>query len=83
MATVTHVYTIEYVANMLDENLEMIETIIENHDNLSYGTIINVQTGKENVTTGLTYGGIEELKDMLANARRSSRAVPVHLESFL
>ena len=37
MATVTHVCTIEYVAKMLGEDLEMLEAIIENDDNLSYG----------------------------------------------
>ena len=47
MATVTHVCTIEYVAKMLGEDLEMLEAIIENDDNLSYGTIIRVHSGSE------------------------------------
>ncbi len=35
MATVRHVCTIEHVAKMLGENLEMLEDIVENDDNLS------------------------------------------------
>jgi hypothetical protein len=71
MPTVTHVGTIEYVARMLGEDLEMLEAIVANDDNLSYGAIISVHTGNEEAITALTDDGIDELKDMLADARRS------------
>ena len=35
MATVTQVYTVAYVARLLDEDQEMLEAIVYNDDNLS------------------------------------------------
>ena len=83
MATVTHVCTIEYVAKMLGEDVEMLEAIIENDDNLSYGTIISIETGSEEGITALTDDGIDELKDMLHDARRSPDAWRGFLEDFV
>ena len=88
MATVTHVCTIEYVAAeyvaaQLGEDLEMLETIIENDDNLSYGAIISVQTRSDEAITALTDDGIEELKDMLTDARRSPKAWRGFLDDFI
>ena len=83
MATVTHVCTIEHVAKMLGEDLEMLETIVENDDNLSYGAIISVHTGSEEGITALTDDGIDELKDMLDDARRSPDAWRAFLEDFV
>ncbi|OSP52959.1 hypothetical protein [Pseudoruegeria sp. SK021] len=42
MAAITHICTIEHVAKMLGEDLEMLEAIVENDDNLSYGAITSV-----------------------------------------
>ena len=42
MATVTHVFTIDYVAKMLGEDPELLEAIVSNDDNLTYGDIISV-----------------------------------------
>lgn len=83
MATVTHICTIDYVAAMLGEDLEMLEAIIANDDNLSYGAIISVYTGNDEAITALTDDGIEELKDMLADARRSSETWRGFLEDFV
>ena len=47
MATVTHVYTIEYAAKLLGEDPELLDAIIFNDDNLTYGTIIFVCTGTD------------------------------------
>ena len=45
-ATVTHVCTLEYVAKMLGEDPELLEAIVYNDDNLTYGAIISVYTGR-------------------------------------
>jgi hypothetical protein len=79
MATVTRVYTLEYVAQLLGEDLEMLEEIVGNDDNLSYGNIISVHTGSDESATVLTAHGIEELREMLRDARRS----PEHWSDFL
>ena len=83
MATVTHVCTIERVAKMLGEDLEMLEAIVENDDNLSYGAIISIHTGSEEGITALTDDGIDELKDMLHNARCSPDTWRAFLEDFV
>jgi hypothetical protein len=40
MAVVTHVRTIEYVAKLLNEDVALLEAIICNDDNLTYGNIV-------------------------------------------
>ena len=79
MATVTQVYAITYVATMLGEDPEMLEAIVSNDDNLSYGAIISVHTDADEAITALTDDGIGELRDMLVDARRS----PQHWRDFL
>jgi hypothetical protein len=74
MAAVTHVCALDYVAKMLGEDLELLEAIVWNDDNLTYGSIISVYTGPDETITALTDDGIEELTDMLADARRSPEA---------
>ncbi|NSY40846.1 hypothetical protein, partial [Leisingera sp. ANG59] len=49
----------------------LLEAIVSNDDNLSYGSIVSVQIGQDKYITTLTDDGICELKDMLADARRS------------
>lgn len=83
MATVTHVYTIEHAATLLGEDPELIDAIISNDDNLSYGTIISICNGTEESATTLTRLGIEELRDMLTYARRSEQAWNDFLEDFV
>ena len=83
MATVTHVYTIEYAAKLLGEDPELLEAIISNDDNLTYGTIIYVCTGTDESFNTLTEDGIDELRDMLRNARRSEDAWNNFLEDFV
>jgi hypothetical protein len=69
MAAVTHVCTLDYVAKMLGEDPELLEAIVYNDDNLTYGSIITVYTGPDDTITALTDDGIGELKDMLRDAR--------------
>jgi len=79
MATVTHVFTIDYVAQILDEDLELLRAIVDNPDNLTYGNIVKVRTGTDAAITALTDDGIDELQLMLADARRSTK----HWDDFL
>lgn len=73
MATVTRVYTIEYAAKLLGEDPELLEAIISNDDNLTYGTIIYVCTGTDESINTLTEDGIDELRDMLKVVSRFFR----------
>lgn len=83
MATVTHVYTIEYAAKLLGEDPELLEAIISNDDNLTYGTIIYVCTSTDESFNTLTKDGIDELRDMLKDARRSEDVWNDFLEDFV
>ncbi len=71
MAVVTHVYLTSYVANILGEHPELIEAILSNDDSLSYGSIISVSAGPDEYQTAITSQGIEELRDFIADFRRS------------
>ena len=82
-ATVTHVCTIEYVAKMPGEDQELLEAIVCNDDNLTYGTIVSVYTGTDEAITALTDDGISEIKDMLAAARRSTKEWHDFLQDFV
>lgn len=83
MATVTSVCTIAYVAELLGEDLEMIEAICYNSDDLSYGNLITVYTGGDDAITAVTDDGIQELKDMLHDARQSQQNWLNFLEDFV
>jgi hypothetical protein len=83
MATVTQVSAIDYVAKMLVEDPELLEAIVHNDDNLTYGNIVTVYTGTDEAITALTDDGIEELKDMLAAARRSTEEWDDFLQDFV
>lgn len=83
MATVTHVHTLAYVAQILDEDLELLEAITDNDDNLNYGDIITVWTGSEETVTALTDDGIDAIRELLADARRSPEAWQDFVQSFV
>ena len=61
---------------MLGEDPELLEAIVYNDDNLSYGAIISVYTGPDETITALTDDGIDELKNMLSDARATRPAGP-------
>ena len=71
MATITYVFTLSHVAEMLGEDLELLQVIVSNSDNLTYGSIISVIEGDDASVTALTDDGIDELTRMLSEARRS------------
>jgi len=83
MAAVTHVSTIGYVAKMLGEDVELLEAIISNDDNLTYGNIVSVYTGADETVTAMTDDGIEELKDMIRDARTSTQTWHEFLDDFV
>jgi len=83
MATITYVFTIDHVAEMLGEDLQLLQVIVRNSDNLTYGNIISVVTGDDEAITALTDDGIDELNQMLSTARRSPEAWNEFLDSFV
>lgn len=83
MAAVTQLYTIDEVARILGENLEMLNAIVSNDDNLSYGNIVSVYTGTDEAITAVTGHGIEELRDLILDARLSSKEWHNFLEDLV
>ena len=83
MAAITHVRSLDCVAAILKEDRELLEAIVWNDDNLTYGTIISVYTGPDEAITALTDDGIEELSDMLRDARRTTETWHAFLDDFL
>lgn len=83
MATVRFVFTLDYVAEILEEDVDLLQAIIRNDDNLTYGDIVTVVTGEDQTTSALTDDGIEELRQMLADARKSAAKWQEFLEFFI
>ena len=83
MAAVTHVCTIDYVARKLGEDVELLEAIISNDDNLTYGNIVSVYAGADEPVTAMTDDGIEELTDMIRDARITTETWHEFLEDFV
>ncbi|NKJ38547.1 hypothetical protein [Rhizobium sp. SG570] len=82
MATITYVFTLSHVAEMLGEDLELLQAIVSNSDNLTYGSIISVIEGDDASVTALTDDGIDELTHMLSEARRSPATWAEFLDDF-
>ena len=83
MAAPTHVRTLDYVARMLDEDVELLEAIVSNDDNLTYGAIISVHIGPNEAIIALTVHGVEELTDMLRGARLTTQTWHDFLDAFV
>lgn len=83
MATVRFVFTIDYVAEILGEDVDLLREIISNDDNLSYGNVISVVTGDDQSTSALTDDGVDELRQMLSDARRSAETWQEFLDLFV
>ena len=75
--------TIDYVAKMLDEDVELLEAIAYNNDNLTYGSIISVYVGPDETITALTDDGIEVLTDMIKAARLTAKTWYEFLDDFV
>jgi len=68
---------------MLGEDPELLEAIIHNEDNLTYGNIISVYVGPDETVTALTDNGIEELTDMIRAARITTKTWHEFLYDFV
>jgi hypothetical protein len=69
MARVTHVTSIDHVAKMIGESVELIEVVSWNSDNIDYGEMIHVHDGTEEGITTFTDRGIESLQEFIADVR--------------
>ncbi len=83
MAAVTHVRAINYAAKMLGEDVALLEAIIANDDNLTYGNIVTVYLGPDDTISALTDDGLEELKDMIRAARVTTKNWHEFLDDFV
>ena len=83
MAAVTHVRAINYAAKMLGEDVALLEAIIANDDNLTYGHIVTVYLGPDDTTSALTDDGVEELKDMIRAARVTTKTWHEFIDDFV
>ncbi|WP_082912370.1 hypothetical protein [Sinorhizobium americanum] len=70
-------------AELLGEDLELLEAIVRNSANLTYGSIISVVHGDDETTTALSDDGIDVLNQMLSAAHRSPEAWNDFLDSFV
>ena len=57
----------------------LIHAIVSNDDNLTWGSIISVSFGPEDIRSAITDDGIDQLRAMITEARRS----PKEWDSFL
>jgi hypothetical protein len=80
MATVRHVFMLDYVAEILGEHPDLIHAVVSNDDNLTWGSIIRISFGPDGMRSAITDDGIDELRTMIAEARRSSEEWDSFLE---
>jgi hypothetical protein len=83
MATVSHIFMLDYVADILGEHPDLLDAIVSNEDNLTYGSIISVSFGPDDWRTAITDDGIDELRHMITAARRSPEEWDQFLEDFV
>jgi len=65
----TRIYAIGYVAQIIGENLELLEQVATNPDNIDYGEMIDVATALDSSITAYTGRGIESLQEFIADVR--------------
>ena len=65
------------------EDAELLEAIIYNDDNLTYGNIVSVYVGADETVTALTDDGIKELRDMIRDARITTKTWHEFLDDFV
>lgn len=69
MSRPTYVFSIDHVAKMIDESLELIEIVSSNSDDIDYGEMIQVYNGTDQSLTTFTDRGVECLQEFLADVR--------------
>lgn len=65
------------------EDVDLFQAIIYNDDNLTYGNVTTVVTGDDQTTSALTDDGIDKLRQMLTDARKSAEKWQEFLECFV
>ena len=83
MAAMTHVCTIDYIAKMPGEEVELLKTIISNDDNLTYRNIVSIHLGPDETFPALTDDGVEELADTISAARITTKTWHEFLDDFV
>lgn len=68
---------------MLGEDVALLEAIISNDDNLTYGNIVSVYLGPDETISALTDDGVEELTDMIRAARITTKTWHEFLDDFV
>jgi len=63
------IYTLKEIADMIGENLELLEEVTSNSDDIAEGEMVHVRDGSEYGTRGLTGDGVEGLQELLADIR--------------
>jgi hypothetical protein len=71
------------VASILDEHVELLEAIVSNDDSLTYSAIIGVYIGSDESITALTDDGVNELTNMLNEARLTTKTCHQFLDDFV
>jgi len=61
--------TINYVAEMIGENIALIEVASANSDNIDHGEMVTIWTGPDDGITAFTDRGIESLTEFLIDVR--------------
>ena len=61
--------TIERVASLIGENLDLLWEVICNSDNIDDGEMMSIDNGTEEGITALTNRGIKSLQEFLADVR--------------
>ena len=69
MSRPTYVFSIDHVAKMIDESLELIEVVSSNSDAIDYGEMIQVYNGTDESLTTFTDRGVKCLQEFLADVR--------------
>lgn len=75
--------TLDYVARILEENVELLEAIVSNDDNLTYGAIASVHNGPDEAIIALTDYSVEELTDTLSEAHLTTKGWHQFLDDFV
>jgi hypothetical protein len=72
LAAISHVFTITYVAEMLGEDEDWLHEL--SIDMFPEDGCLYVECGKDDALTAFTEGGIENLKQIIADMRADGRA---------
>lgn len=83
MAVVSHVFTLDYVASILGEHPDLIDAIVSNDDNLTYGSIITISSGPDEYRTAIAADAIDELRALIADNRHSPEEWELFLEHVI